>query len=465
MDEQLTFDPQDVARWAGGRWRLAPREPITGCSIDTRAIKPGHLFIALRGEHVDGHAYVVEALNRGASAVMVERAEAVPASLPCLIVPDVRVALMALAEGYRDTLSCRMVAVTGSVGKTTVKELLADMLHHVGITARTKGNWNNDIGMPLSLLATHPDTQFGVFEVGMNHPGELDPLCRVLRPDVSVVTCVGPVHIEHFENEGAIAEEKAAVYRGLKGKGIAILNADDPHAAALQRHTAGSRVVSVSSRPGADYVYRRVDPESGRFEILEPATRERVEMTAALPGEYFVLDAALSAAAARVLGVGWAVIRDAVQFYQPLSMRWNRHNWFGVHTINDAYNANPVSVRAAIQAFTEQPVRGTRWLVLAGMLELGEHEERRHREIGAFCARFPGLRLVAVGPRGAWIAAGAAAGGLPGSDIHAFPDGDAAAHFLAAALAPHDTVLFKASRGEAMENVLRQWIALKEARG
>jgi len=464
MDVKPSFEPADLARWSGGSWHREPVVPINGFSIDTRSLQPGNLFIAMKGEISDGHAFLAKAIAAGASAVMVDQAGSLQGlAAPAIVVPDTRKALMNLARGYRKTLSCRMVAVTGSVGKTTVKELIANMLHHVGVTARTRGNWNNDLGMPLSLLQAQPDTRYGVFEVGMNHPGELDPLCEVLHPDIGVITCIGPVHIEHFENETGIAREKAAVYRALGPDGIAVLNADDAKADLLRQEAAGKRLITVSSHNGSDYVYTRLDPARGTFQIREKSTGDIVDMMAALPGEYFITDAVLSAASARALGVGWPVIRDAIQHYQPLSMRWNRHLWFGIHTVNDAYNANPVSVRAAIKAFLEEPAGGRRWLVLAGMLELGADERRIHHELGAFIAQYPGLQLITVGTKGSWIAEGAANVNGYRAQVQAMPDTAAAARFLRDHLKAGDAVLFKASRGEAVEKVLREWIQLKEA--
>lgn len=455
------FNPADLARWTGGQWRGPAPQALRGFSIDTRTLQPGDVFVAIKGDASDGHAFLARALACGAAAVIVEREDALAGlALPHLVVASTRGALLALARGYRQTLDCRMIAVTGSVGKTTVKELLAGMLQPVGITARTRGNWNNDLGMPLSLLAAPPDARFGVFEVGMNHPGELDPLCDILAPDLAIVTCVGPVHIEHFDDETGIAREKAAVYRGLRGRGIAVLNADDAHAGLLRAAAEGNRVIEVSFRGGADVVCHRTGT-NGVFQIIERATGETEEFLAPLPGDYFAFDATLAAAAARAMGVAWSVIRNAIQHYQPLAMRWNRHLHAGVHTVNDAYNANPVSLRAAIQAFQEEPGMGHRWLVLAGMLELGADEERIHREAGAFIARQRELRLVTVGPRGAWIAEGAVAAGMPAGMIHAMPGHDDAAALLHASLRPGDAVLFKASRGEAADRVLTRWLELR----
>jgi UDP-N-acetylmuramoyl-tripeptide--D-alanyl-D-alanine ligase len=456
MDVRAMFDPEDLARWCGGEWRLGRPVSLRGFSIDSRTVLPDHLFVAIRGT-TDGHAYLPAAIGRGASSVLIDDPSRLTGlSVPALLVTDTRRALMAIAAGYRQTLACRMVAVTGSVGKTTVKELIADMLNHVGITARTQGNWNNDLGMPLSLLTAEPDAQFGVFEVGMNHPGELEPLCDVLRPDVSVVTCVGPVHLEHFANETGIADEKAAVYRSLHGSGIAVINADDSYADVLTRHAAGNRIVTVSQHQPADYRFCRIDPAHGIFEVHEHGG-ETITLSAALPGAYFVLDAVLAAAVARQLGVGWPVIQHAIQHYRPLIMRWNRHQHAGIHLINDAYNANPVSMRAAVQAFLEEPVTGSRWLVLGGMRELGPDEKQIHHDLGAYVAGFPSLHVVPVGERGGWIAEGAQQGGIGNDRLFPAANAAAAAAILHEKVHAGDAVLLKGSRGEAVETVWLEW--------
>jgi UDP-N-acetylmuramoyl-tripeptide--D-alanyl-D-alanine ligase len=463
----LRFESTALADWSGGAWRGASIDGVNGFSIDTRTLQPGDLFIALRSEKADGHQHLAAALAAGAAALMVDDAGSIDGfDAPCLVVENTRTALQKIARGYRAALKFRhLAAVTGSVGKTTVKELLADMLSAVGSTARSKGNWNNDLGVPLSLLAAAPDATFGVFEVGMNHPGELDPLCDLLEPDLAIVTCVGPVHIENFEDETGIAREKAAVYRGLRGRGTAIVNADDRFAPVLREYLDGSRVIEVSRRHPADYVYRRLDAASGSFELHERASDERVAMTASLPGDYFIVNVALAAAAARAAGASWEHIIAAVKNYQPLSMRWARSRRYGVDIINDAYNANPVSMRAALQAFMEEPCAGRRWLVLGGMLELGAREKEYHREVGAAASALPDVQLLVVGERGAWIADGAIAAGMDGGRVYAAPDHQTAARWLAEAMKPGDALLLKASRSEAMEKVLAGWASIMDERG
>ena len=203
------LDAKALALWTGGEWvGKPPHAPVRGVTIDSRNLKPGQLFVAIRGERVDGHAYVAQALRDGAVAALVQRdlAASCQAAGPLLAVTDPRAALAALAAGYRASLSTAMIALTGSVGKTTVKEMTADILSALAPTARTRGNWNNDLGLPLSLLTLEKEHRFGVFEVGMNHPGELKPLCEMIRPRWGVITTIGPVHIEYFNSVRAIAD-------------------------------------------------------------------------------------------------------------------------------------------------------------------------------------------------------------------------------------------------------------------
>jgi UDP-N-acetylmuramoyl-tripeptide--D-alanyl-D-alanine ligase len=451
------IEPGDAARWTGGVWQGVPPSSLRGVAIDSRAVPAGGLFVALAGAATDGHDHVASAFANGAAAALVERElPAMPTAMPRLRVADARAALTALARGYRATLDATMITVTGSFGKTTVKELLADMLGAVGVTARTRGNWNNDLGVPLSLLMAPEASRFGVFEVGMNHPGELAPLCALVRADMALVTGVGPVHIEHFPDEAAIAQEKASVYRALDQEGIAVVPLDDQHAAALQAAAWGRRLITVSMRGAADYVARRLDPARGVFELSERASGESLVCAAALPGDYFVHNALMAAAAARRLGVGWTVIHDTLHRYRPLPGRWERRMVRGNMAINDAYNANPVSLRAAVAALREVPA-ARRWVVVGGMLELGAEEESLHRAAGVWLAAGAPVEVITVGPRGAWIAAGAREAGMPAGQLYEASDHAEAAARLRAEVAAGDVVLFKGSRGERVDRVLTLW--------
>ena len=241
------FQPDRLAEWAAGEWVPSPPAAINGFSHNSDTAREGDLFVAIRGTRVDGHAYVAEARRRGACGAIVrrERVMGLAATGPLLAVADPVAALQAIAAGYRRQAAARVIGVTGSTGKTTVKELIAGMLATTWSTARTLGNWNNEIGLPLSLLAMESDTQVGVFELGISHPGEMAPLCQISRPDWGVVTTVGPVHLEFFPSVEAIANEKGELLRRLPAEGVAVLSVDDPYFSILRNCVPG-RLITVS---------------------------------------------------------------------------------------------------------------------------------------------------------------------------------------------------------------------------
>lgn len=450
------FPADDLAAWTGGTWRNGRPATVTGVSIDTRTLQPGQLYVALRGERVDGHAFVEQAMARGATAAVVETECAVP--LPLLNVKGTRAALLAMARGHRNRLPTRIVLVTGSVGKTTVKELAADVLSMSGPTARTRGNFNNDIGLPLSLLAVEESARYGVFEVGMNHAGELAPLAELLRPEVGIITAIGPVHIEHFPSVEAIAVEKASVLPWVQTEGFSILQADDEWFDVLKRHAPGE-VVTVSTARDADYVAER--RTSDHFVVRERRSGQQTDFIAPLPGDYFVRNALLAIALGRRFGLAWASIVEAIKNYRPIHLRWQRERVRGIEVVNDAYNANPVSMRASIEAFEEMPCAGRRWLVLGGMRELGSHERAEHEALGRRIAAGAWEGLITVGPLGNLIARGAAGAGFDGSVIPCVTHAEAAS-VIARELESGDAMLLKGSRGERMEEVLAEWEKLNQ---
>ena len=449
------FKAQDIARWCEGAWKGPEPANIQGVSIDTRTLQPGNLYIAIRGENHDGHAFVTEAVRRGAAAVLVSAP--VEAGRPALRVADTRKALIDLAKGYRSAMKTRIVSVTGSVGKTTVKEMTADILGTTRRTYRSRGNWNNDVGLPLSMLAMEPDQEAGVFEVGMNHPGELQPLCELLRPEIGIMTAIGPVHLEFFESVEAIAQEKATLFRVLPAEGLAILSSEEPWFDLLRR-AAPCRVVTTSlNGRDADYLGDLDTVREGVFSVQEKATGETMEFESPLPGEHVIRNALLAIAAGRQAGVDWNRIRQALMAYEPAPMRWAEVRQDGVLFINDAYNANPVSMRAALAAFSRVHVKGMRWLALGGMRELGKTEREEHLRLGREIACGGWAGLVTVGELGATIAEGARIAGWPEEKTVSCRNHAEAAKALRKRVQVEDGVLLKASRGEHMEDVLRYW--------
>lgn len=451
------FDAREIAQWTGGKWYYGQPEAITGVSTDSRALRPGALFVALRGPLFDGHRFVDEAFARGAvGAVISENTDTLACKHhPLLYVPDTAQALRDMAANYRRQIQVEIVAVTGSVGKTTVKEMVADVMARRLPVARTRGNWNNEIGLPLSMLAMEPGTSVGVFELGMNHPGELAALCRLLRPDWGLITTIGPVHLEFFKSVEAIAAEKSTLLKSLPPGGVAVLRCDEPYFEIL-RAAAPGRVITLALKGEADYLGCPPDAR-GQMEIRERATGQACRLQVPLPGVHHAANALFAVAVGRAHGLAWEEIRSALEEYRSQPMRWERQVVAGVTMINDAYNANPVSMAAALRTFAELPVAGGRWLVLAGMLELGASQEQWHRELGSSLASEPWTGIITVGALGAIIAREAVNAGVSAARVFACADHAAAADVLGRCLQPGDAVLVKASRGQRLEKVVALW--------
>lgn len=459
--ERTQVNPYDLAQWAKGAWRGTVPDKVEGVGHDSRVIQSGQLYVAIRGAHHDGHRFVEDAFQRSASAALVDEAYAQHISSlpgPLLVVKDTHRALKDLARGHRAACAARIIGITGSVGKTTVKELVADILADGDATvARTQGNWNNDIGLPLSLLKMAPDDRYGVFEVGMNHPGEIAPLCDLLRPDWGVMTAIGPVHLEAFDSVEAIAREKAELLHALPAEGLAVVSADDPWSPMMIEHIP-CRVVRVSLLDSlADYYGVWAAKENRLLRVHERATGEAFVYPMPLPGQYIAENAIRAIAVGREAGRTPAQIANALSQFEPLPMRWNHVEIGDRLFINDAYNANPVSMRAAMEAFNDTALAGDRWVVLAGMFELGAAEQAEHFALGEWVRTHMDARLIAIGSLGAHIAQGALTAGMnPAQVWHCQGPGEAA-QILYDHAAPADGILLKASRGERLERVLKEY--------
>ncbi len=461
-----TFHSSELAAWCAGEWVMGTPAAICGIVHDTRQVQPGFLFVAIPGSRVDGHDLVGEAAARGAVAALVSREGLVRAGrhVPCLVVDNTVRALGGLAAGYRRRLGLRVVGVTGSVGKTTVKEMIAGMLATTFTTARTQGNWNNEIGLPLSLLQVPEDAGMAVLELGISHPGEMAPLCDIAGPDWGVISTVGPVHLEFFNSVEAIAREKGVLFSSLPAAGTAVLSVDDPHYGLL-RGMASCRVLSVSLKGGADYVLMAPEEGRGRNRVLERATGEVFDFRMPLPGRHHLHNALLAMAVARGCGVKWEAIATGLEQYKAPPMRWQRIEAGGVVLINDAYNANPMSMRAAIRTFAEMAVRGGRWLVLGDMRELGEGEVTEHEAVGRMIGSGDWRGLVAVGRLGGHLADGAVAAGLDPARVVRCETAERVAGVLDGRVRSGDAVLFKASRGVHLETAVEKILADLNKRG
>jgi UDP-N-acetylmuramoyl-tripeptide--D-alanyl-D-alanine ligase len=425
---------------------------VTGWSVDSRTLAPGDLFFALRGPNHDGHLFVEQALGKGAVAAVVERAPGSAGSL--LAVPDTYEALLAAAAWARRRWAGTVVAVSGSAGKTTTKEIIARLLATRLAAGKSGGNLNNHVGLPLSLLRLPADSRVAVLEIGMNHAGEIRRLAAVARPDVAVVTNAGYAHIEHFDSLDGVALAKRELVESLEPAGTAVLNADDPRVADFARVHPGP-VITFGFSEGAGV--RAVE-----FESLPGETRFRVpgagSFVTRLEGRHSVLNILAGLAVAGIFGIPAASLRSSVAALEPEAMRGRRLERAGITILDDCYNSNPDAVRVMLESLRVVPAR-RRIAVLGEMLELGRWTEALHQEIGRAVAA---CRVdVLVGIRGAarHMANAAVDAGLPSSAAYFFPDPEPAGDFLRSIARPGDAILFKGSRGTRVERALERFLS------
>lgn len=443
------FDTTNLAVWTRGNWTRIPDQRLVRIVHDSREAGPGTVYVALTGERFDGHAFLPAVADTGAAAAVCARGRAIP-GLPCLEVDDPQRALEAMARGYRQTLGGLVVGVTGSAGKTTVKDLLACMLMQRGKTCRTRGNWNNHIGLPLSVLSMEPEDDFGVFEAGMNHAGEIGHLCGILQPLCGLVTSIGEAHLEALGSVEAIAAEKISLLASLPEDGVALIDMDSPWMAQMVERTR-ARKVSCSLRTRADYTGQPTEESHRRMQITDGVHGGVFEVSLPLPGTHMMRNVLLAAGVAREFGLSPEEIEAGLQAFAPAPMRWETLRVGRWSVINDAYNANPLSMRSSIKTFARMAAPIEKWLVLGGMNELGPEEERAHRDLGLFIATLGFHGLITVGRKARWIHESAAAG----ERVHVDTAAEAAGQVLERVGAGAG-ILVKASRGDRLESVVTE---------
>jgi UDP-N-acetylmuramoyl-tripeptide--D-alanyl-D-alanine ligase len=406
---------------------------VSGWSIDSRTTAAGDLFFALKGENFDGHEFVSKVLEKGASAAVVSEAIAARGNL--LRVPDTLRALQQLAEWARGYWGRPVVAITGSAGKTSTKDIIAALLSVRLRVGKTTGNFNNHIGLPLSILRIPDDAEVAVLEMGMNHAGEIRDLCRIASPEIGVVTNVGYAHVENFDSIEGIAAAKRELIEGLPESGTAILNADDPFVA---KFAYSGRSITYGLCERAEVCAEQIALTPAGSEFTVEGTRFQTQLV----GRHGISNVLAGIAVAKVFGIPPASLTEAVAALTPGKMRGERHIWNGVTVLNDAYNSNPEAARHMLDVLRNENA-ARRIAVLGEMRELGTMSERLHREVGAYAA---GIDLL-VGIRGA---ASAMVEAAPGRAVF-FETPEAAGEYLRTFVQPGDAVLFKGSRGTRVE--------------
>jgi len=437
----------------GGRLANGRELKVTGISIDSRTLKPGDLYVAIRGKRLDGHQFCKQAVELGAIGVVVDSEAAVPAGAVGVVVANTTEALGRIAFRHRERMWARVVAVTGSNGKTTTKEMLAAILALKFKTLKPEGSYNNDIGVPLTVLRMTREVEAAVFEIEMNEPGGTARLARICRPEVGVLTNVGDTHLEFMKDRHGVAQEKAELLQALPEKGAAVLNADDPLVMAIGSSYSPARRVTFGLEQKAEVFATDIEDAGlagSRFRLMG-----KYEVMLPVPGRHNVANCLAACAGAYAMGMHPGDMPGAIAGLRPLPMRLRVLRLGETTLIDDCYNANPQSVRAALEVLRTNAPRERCIAFLGDMLELGGESAGQHerlgRELGAFVSR-----LVLVGPMGEHTARGASATGL--KQIRRFRTSTEAREALFDITTPGDTILVKGSRAMTME-IISQEIA------
>jgi UDP-N-acetylmuramoyl-tripeptide--D-alanyl-D-alanine ligase len=462
MSTAMPWTAEDLCRATGGDLLSgSPAAAFAGLAIDSRRIAAGEAFVAIIGDTHDGHRFIVDVLTRGVQGLVVGQGRFTPAQLAdwqaqgiaCVAVADTTRALGDIAAYHRRRRPAKIVALTGSNGKTTTRAMTEAVMQRHFNTLATQGNLNNAIGVPLTLLRLEPGHEVGVVEMGMNHPGEIDRLAEIASPDVGLITNVAPAHLEGLGSLAGVREAKGELLDHVPPDGRAVLNADDPEVRRLAAR-ARAPVVFFGRHPEAAVRAEAIDPRPAgtRFELCLPGDRCPVALP--VPGAFMVSNALAAAAAAHCLAVPLADIRAGLETVRPVEGRMQIQRLpGGVTLINDCYNANPASATAAIRTLAELKGAARGALVMGDMLELGPAAAELHRETGRQAGAVGLDRIWAHGPHAEDFAAGARAAGMPAQALMTGGVAEIAAA-LREWLRSGDWLLVKGSRGMKMERVI-----------
>ena len=434
---------------------------IERISTDSRTIKDGELFVALRGENFDGHKFVEDVAKRGAAGAIVDPKwkGKVPNKFALVRASDTLLAYQNLATNYRKSLSLKVVAITGSNGKTSTKDFCASVLGRKFRVTKTQGNFNNHVGLPRTILETTSEHEVGVWEIGMNHPGEVAPLAKIAAPDAAIITNIGVAHIEFMGTREAIAREKGALAEAVDSEGTVILNADDPFSEGIAKRTR-ARVVLAGINNGVLRATEIEQSASGsEFTILEGGHRCRARLS--VPGLHMVQNALLAVAAGRAFGVLLEECAVGLATAPLTKARLQIKEINGVQFLDDSYNANPDSMKAALRTLMELDADGRRIAVLGEMRELGAESQRGHEEVGEEAAALGVDQLIGIGEMGGIISGAAKKAGLEKSDTA--ESTSEAADLLIDIAEPGDLILIKGSRLARTEDVIAAFAKARES--
>lgn len=450
---------QWILETTGGSWRGSPvdlHRLVCGVSTDTRNIRANQLYVPLVGERFDGHQFVKDAGEKGAAAVLWQQDRPFPElHLPVIVVEDTLKALQQLAAGYRAECQAKVVAVTGSNGKTTTKDLIASLLAEKYAVHKTKGNLNNHIGVPLTLLSMPEETEIAVIEMGMNHRGEISVLSNIARPDVAVITNIGESHIEHLGSREGIAKAKLEVKDGLSPTGALVIDGDEPLLRNLLKEES-RLLIKTGWETDSDESPEQIEvrgTEGVSFQSRKTGTR----FTLPLLGRHNVKNALLAIEVARYFKLREEEIVRGLANVTLTGMRLEtKMARNGMLLIDDAYNASPTSMKAALDLLAEIEPEKEKWALLGDMLETGEQEEHYHRELGVYAMEKGIHRLYTIGERGRWIHEGAMkAKACDNQALVHFHTPDEAVETLLREGHPETILLVKASRAARLDQIVK----------
>ena len=442
---------RDAAQWCGGTVEEKYEDVVfDGAGNDTRSLQPGQLFIALQGVR-DGHDYIPAAIAKGAAAVLCSRKVG---DYPAILVKDPRTALGDVAREALKRIGAKVVAVTGSVGKSTTKEMIAAVLSGTFRVSKTPANHNNDIGMPMAILDMPEDTEVAVLEMGMNHFREIAYLSCIAHPDVAVIINVGTAHIEFLGTQQGIRQAKLEILEGMTPQGMLLLNGDDTMLRCLDV-TPKQRITYFGASEGCDVRALDVSQKGGVLRFTVEAGRLTFPVEMKLEGEHYVADALAAVTVGLKLGVHPDKIRQQLDAFQNMSGRQEIFEAKGFTIINDCYNAGPESMAAALNVLGNRP--GRHIAVLGDMLELGDCAQAEHYKIGRIAAEKADM-VFAFGPHAGRVLDGTITGGMPENMGRAFDSREDLITALRRAVKPGDVILFKGSHGMHLEKVLEAFL-------
>lgn len=453
------LNAETISKMVNGRLEISSKIIVNQISIDTRTLEKGSLFVAIKGERFDGHDYIKQAVANGAAIVMVREGTNLPEKVPAIFVPDTLEALGKLAHEYRKLFKIPVVAVTGSVGKTSTKEMIAAILAAKYKVHKSKGNYNNDIGLPLSVLEMDDEHEVAVFEMGMRGFNEISALSKIVNPDIAVITNIGISHIERLGSRQNILKAKLEILDGMKDKGIVILNGDDELLSGLRGLlTQKTLFYGIDenqdiwaydlSSSGEEGVYFQVKTGENDMKLFIPA-----------PGIHNVHNALAGIAVAEALSMSESEIRKGLENFSGEQMRLSIKEKDGIKFINDSYNAAPSSMTAALDVLCEIAGEKRKWAVIGDMLELGDWAKEAHRKIGRLVSKSGIEYMVAIGSLAKWYVEGANEDPATKTITKLFANASEAKPYIKTLVQKGDVLLFKGSRIIKMDVLVQELLS------